>query len=156
MPAEEPRVDEHRTQLSPAADLWRLRPVRYLIVGGFNTLAGYGLGVGLYLALSPALHILIIGLIANLLAISLAFTTHKLFVFRTQGGWLAEYARSYLVYGGSALVGILALWALVDGWRLPIWIAQALVIPITVVVSYIGHARFTFRRPGCVPLDGPT
>ncbi len=134
--------------LNAPANLWRLRQVRYLIVGGFNTLAGYGLGVGLYLALSPVLHILIIGLIANLLAISLAFTTHKLFVFRTRSGWLAEYGRSYLVYGGSALVGILALWVLVDGWHLPIWIAQALVIPIAVVVSYIGHARFTFRRPG--------
>ena len=144
----------HLRQLGCLADIWRLRQVRYLVVGGFNTLAGYSLGVGLYLALSPALHILIIGVLGNLLAITVSFTTYKLFVFRTQGYWMAEYARSYLVYGGSALVGILALWILVDGISLPIWIAQGLLIPITVLVSYVGHARFTFRRPGCISQDG--
>jgi putative flippase GtrA len=121
------------------------RKLRYLLVGGMNTVVGYGLGVGLYLLLSPAFHILLIGLVANVLAISFSFTTHKLLVFRTQDHWLSEYLRSYLVYGGMGLMGTLLLWALVDGIHLPIWIAQGVAIGLTVVFSYLGHARFTFR-----------
>lgn len=127
------------------ASLFDSRKLRYLLVGGLNAIVGYGLGVGLYLLLSPVLHILLIGLVANVLAISFSFTTQKLLVFRTKGRWLSEYLRSYLVYGGMGVMGTVLLWALVDGIHLPIWIAQGVAIGLTVVVSYVGHARFTFR-----------
>ena len=127
------------------ASLFDSRQVRYLLVGGMNAIVGYGLGVGLYLLLSPEFHILLIGLVGNVLAISFSFTTQKLLVFRTKGRWLSEYLRSYLVYGGMGLIGTFLLWALVDGIHLPIWIAQGVAIGLTVVLSYLGHARFTFR-----------
>lgn len=136
------------------ADLWRSRELRYLIVGGLNTLFGYSLGVGLYLALASRLHILIIGMIGNVLAITFSFITYKLLVFQTRGRWLAEYLKSYLIYGGSAVLGILLLWWLVDGLAVPIWLAQGLTILIVVVVSYLGHARFTFRRAARGPNSG--
>lgn len=34
------------------------------------------------------------------------------------------------------------LWLLVDGLRLPIWVAQGIAMLLTVIVSYLGHARF--------------
>lgn len=145
---------EALTHLRRPADLWRVRELRYLLVGGFNTLFGYALGVGLYLALSPWLHILLIGVIGNVVAITVSFTTYKTLVFQTRGRWLAEYLKSWLVYGGSAVLGTLLLWLLVDGLAVPIWIAQALAILITVIVSYLGHARFTFRRAASGPADG--
>ena len=124
--------------------MFQSRKVRYLIVGGANTLIGYSLGVGLYYVLSPTLHILLIGAISSVLAISVSFTTYKLFVFQTRGHWLTEYLRSYVIYGGMALLGIILLWVLVDGMRLPIWLVQGVSI-LSVVISYMGHARFTFR-----------
>lgn len=141
-------------RISSPADLWRRRELRYLVVGGINTLFGYGLGVGLYLALSPMLHILVIGVIGSVIAITFSFTTYKLFVFGTRGHWLREYLRSYVVYGGTGVLGILLVWVLVDGLRMPIWIAQGIAILLTVLVSYLGHARFTFRRRGIGPPDG--
>lgn len=134
--------------------LWRRREWRYLLVGGFNTLVGYSLGVGLYLVLSPLLHILVIGVIANILAITISFTAYRRFVFRTHGHWLGEYLRSYVVYGGTAVFGIMLLWLLVDGLGMPIWVAQGIAILLTVIVSYLGHARFTFRRSRSGPTDG--
>lgn len=119
--------------------------MRYLLAGAWNTAFGYGITVGLYLALSDTLHITLIGTIANVLAISMAFATYKVFVFRSHGNWLAEYLRSYVVYGGTAVVGIALLWLLVDGLHIKIWFAQGALILITVVISYIGHARFTFK-----------
>lgn len=141
-------------QVRRPADLWLIRELRYLIVGGMNTLFGYSLGVGLYLALSPILHILIIGVIGNVIGITFSFITYKGLVFQTRGDWLMEYLKSYLVYGGSAALGIPVLWLLVDGLAIPIWLAQALAMSITIMVSYIGHDRFTFHRAARGPANG--
>lgn len=120
--------------------------VRYLVAGGWNTLFGYCVGLGIYYAFAGRLHIVEIGVLANVIAITMAFVTYKLFVFKTRGNWLREYFRSYLVYGGMALLGIGMLWALVDGLRMPFWLAQGMVVLATIMASYVSHSRFTFRR----------
>jgi putative flippase GtrA len=120
--------------------------IRYLIAGAWNTIFGYFTGLGIYYSVGDHLHVLVVALMANVLAITMAFLTYKIFVFRTKGNWLVEYFRAYVVYGTTAVVGIGLLWFLVDGVGLQFWLAQGLAILITVVVSYIGHSRFTFRR----------
>ena len=120
--------------------------IRYLLVGCFNTLAGYSIGVGIYAALKNNFDIVLIGLIANFFSISVSFLTYKIIVFKTKGMWLSEYMKSFMIYGGIALVGIFFLWLFVAQIKISIWIAQALVIGVTVIFSYIGHSRFTFRR----------
>lgn len=119
--------------------------LRYLAVGGINTVVGYCIGVAVYQLLAASLHIFIIGVVANIIAITLSFLTYKTLVFRTIGHWLEEYLKAYVVYGGVAVFGILLLWLFVDKMGLSIWLAQGLVTVLTVSVSYIGHARFTFR-----------
>ncbi|MBU3625036.1 GtrA family protein [Polynucleobacter sp. JS-Safj-400b-B2] len=122
------------------------KPLRYLLAGGWNTVFGYGISVGLYALLADMLHITVIAAIANIFAITMSFLTYKLFVFKTSGNWLLEYGRSYIVYGGMAIFGIILIWIFVDilGWQ--IWYAQALVILITVGASYLGHKFFTFKK----------
>lgn len=122
--------------------------VRYLIAGCWNTLFGYASGLFLYYGFDARIPVVLVGVIANVLAISMAFFTYKVFVFRTRGNWLAEYLRAYVVYGGTAMLGILIIWLLVDGMACPFWIAQGLAIVLTVIFSYVLHSRFTFRRRG--------
>jgi len=122
--------------------------MRYLIAGGFNTLVGYSIGVGLYKALGSNLSIIWIGVISNILSITVSFLSYKILVFKTKGMWLTEYIKSYIVYGGIAVIGIFCLWVFVDKMKISIWLAQALVIGMTVIISYVGHSRFTFRRRG--------
>jgi putative flippase GtrA len=124
------------------------RKVRYLLVGGLNTLIGYTIGISTYKAFDNILGIVWIGLISNILSITFSFLSYKILVFRTKGMWVAEYMKSYIVYGGLALIGIFFLWLFVERMRISIWIAQALVIGLTVIVSYLGNSRFTFHRQG--------
>ncbi len=119
--------------------------MRYLLAGGWNTVFGYGVGVGLYTLLSNQLHVAVIASIANIFAITMSFLTYKLFVFKTTGNWLLEYGRSYLVYGSMALLSVVLLWVLVDYVGMNIWFAQALVSILTVGISYFGHKFFTFH-----------
>lgn len=120
--------------------------VMYLLVGGWNTIFGYCMGLSLYYLLYDYLHLLVILVMTNMLTISMSFFTYKLFVFKTTGNWLIEYVRCYVVYGGIALVGMLLIWIMVDFIEVPFWIAQALIVMVTVVLSYASHKRFTFKK----------
>ena len=120
--------------------------VMYLLVGGWNTIFGYCMGLSLYYLLYGYLHILVILVMTNILSISMSFFTYKLFVFKTTGNWLLEYVRCYVVYGSIALVGMLLIWIMVNFIEVPFWIAQALIVMVTVVLSYASHKRFTFKK----------
>jgi hypothetical protein len=119
---------------------------RYLLAAGWNTLFGYGLGVSLYKLLYPLLSIFLIAVLANLISISMSFLSYKLFVFRTKGNWIREYLRSYVAYGGTAVLGIFIFWFLIDTLNVSIWLTQLFTITMTAVASYFFHKYFTFIR----------
>lgn len=122
------------------------KKLRYLFVGGINTVFGYISGIFLYNFLSPVFHIIFIATMINIINISFSFMTYKLVVFKTKSVWWQEYFRSYLVYGVSALINIGLIWILVGVLEIPFWIAQGVLILLTVVFSYLGHSRFTFAN----------
>jgi putative flippase GtrA len=128
--------------------------VRYILVGGFNTVFGYGLfallnwlsrGLGPY-------NYLYAGVLANLIAISVAFLGYKWFVFRTRGNYLSEYIRCFGVYGSSALIGLAGLSILVPILRRSLrrpeeapYMAAAMMTVVTMVISFLGHKNISFR-----------
>lgn len=120
--------------------------LRYLVAGGVNTVFGYGVSVLLYSLLHQRLHIVLIGIIINIVTITFSFLTYKLFVFKTKEGWLREYLRCYVIYGTSLVVGICLLWLLVDFFTIRFWIAQGMLLCGTVCISYLGHSRYSFKQ----------
>ena len=120
--------------------------LRYLIAGGWNTFFGYIITVGLYYWLTGYVNTLLILGIAHFLAITMSFWTYKLFVFKSRGHWWPEYLKSYLVYGNVAVSGIFLTWVLVDYIFIPFWVAQAFVLILSVIVSFVGHRKFTFSN----------
>ena len=120
--------------------------IRYLIAGGWNTVFGYFCGIALYYGLDGKDNLIFVGITANILSITMAFLTYKLYVFHTKGNWLIEYFRTYLVYGLSGIVSLGILWVLVTGLQLPFWLSQGVVIILTIFASYILHGRFTFKK----------
>jgi putative flippase GtrA len=134
--------------------------VRYILVGGFNTLFGYGLfalltwffrGLGSYSYMYSAL-------LANVIAISVAFLGYKWFVFRTRGNYLVEYIRCFGVYGSSTLIGLACLPILVSILRRYLhhpqrapYIAAALLTVVTVLFSFLGHKNISFRQKQVEP-----
>lgn len=119
--------------------------IRYLLVGGGNTVFAYAFTVGVYYLFQNKFHILFITTFTNIVCISVSFFSNKFLVFRSKSSWLQEYLRCYVVYGGSTMVGIAGLWLLVNQLGMPFWLAQAGLIVISVVFSYVGHRKFTFK-----------
>jgi len=121
--------------------------IRYLLVGGFNTAFGYGLFSLAFYLLHPHLpnaH-LAAAVVSNILAIAVAFLGYKFIVFRTKGNYLAEFFRCYVVYGAAFLLSIALLAVFVNACHMNVYLAQALVVGITMVVSFVSHQRFSFR-----------
>jgi putative flippase GtrA len=132
-----------------------LQFVRYILVGGFNTVFGYGVfallnwsftGFGPYSYMYAAV-------LANFVAISVAFLGYKWFVFRTRGNYLREWIRCFGVYGSSALIGLVGLPILVPILRPHLhnpgqssYIAAAMLTVVTVIFSFLGHKNISFRR----------
>ena len=139
----------------------RQRGLAYLVVGAVNTLSGYAVVVGLCHLLEGVWPLLVTATLASLINITFSFVNYKLFVFKSRGGWLAQYLRCYVVYGSSALFSIGGLWVLVEQLALPVWLAQVLVMGVAMVGSFAGHELFTFKakrhtaEAACAPLTTP-
>jgi len=120
--------------------------ITYLIVGGWNTLFGYASFSIIYFFLSQRLNPTVILTISYVLSITNAFIGYKVFVFRTRGNVLREYLRFYVVYGGAYVANLILLPVLMRALLLNVYIAQGLIVFLTVITSYIFHKRFTFYR----------
>jgi putative flippase GtrA len=126
-------------------NLTQSREIRYIIIGASNTLIGYSIGVLLFGIFTDKLHTILIAILANILSISVSFTSHKLFVFKTKGNWRNEFIKACIVYGNTAGISVVLIWFFVDILNFSIWISQAITISITFSLSYIGHKKFTFN-----------
>jgi putative flippase GtrA len=128
--------------------------LRYLVVGGWNTLFGYGLFAFFTHLLRHVPYGYLPALVAaNVIAVSVAFLGYKWFVFRTAGNYLREWLKTMTVYGTGMLVNAALLAPLVGilhsysrlGERAP-YVGQAFLAVMVVVLSFLGHKHFTFRR----------
>lgn len=119
---------------------------RYLLAGAWNTLFGYSSGLAIYYVFGGVIGLLWVAILSNILSISVAFLTYKLFVFKTSGNWMIEYIRAYFVYGISSVIGIICLLILVEWLGIAFWLAQGLTILVGVGFSYVGHKKFTFKN----------
>jgi len=129
--------------------------VRYLIVGGFNTVFGYGIfallnwlftGMGRYSYMYAIF-------LSSLIAITVSFLGYKWFVFRTHGNYLAEWIRCVGIYGTTMLIGLAGMPILVPLLRNILsrperasYIAGAIMTGVTVVFSFFGHRNVSFRE----------
>ena len=131
--------------------------VRYIVVGGWNTLFGYTCFFLMNRWLSrvmPAYSYIAASLASNLISITVAFLGYKWFVFRTKGNYVREWLRSLIVYSGTIIFSAVALGPLVGLIRHTTrfqtqapYIAGALVAIFTVISSFFGHKHISFRQP---------
>jgi putative flippase GtrA len=124
----------------------RSEKVRFILVGGYNTLFGYGLFAGLILLAGSKIHYLIILLLAHLIGVTNAYYTHGLLVFRDAERSIRSYLRFHSVYLASLGFSLVALPILVEIVHLGPILAQGVVIVITVIMSYILHKHFSFAK----------
>jgi putative flippase GtrA len=131
---------------------------RYLCVGGFNTVFGYGTFALALALLNRAIpqHLLYLtavmaSLISTPLNITVAYFGYKFFVFKTKGNYLLEWLKAFAVYGTGMIPGLVVLGALTRllqaemGKALAGYVAGAVVIGVSTIYSFVGHKKVTFK-----------
>lgn len=123
--------------------------VRFLLVGGTNTVVGYTVFAALYFLV---LHEVAFGYLISLLlsyavSIPIAFLLYRRFVFIVTGTVVRDFIAFVGVNASSVALNALLLWLLVEFLAAPPLLAQALALVVTTVMSYIGHRFVSFRRP---------
>ena len=130
---------------------WFLRVVRdqrvaFLIVGGINTVVGFLCFAGFLLLLGKQRYLVAL-LCAHVVAVLIAFVLYRFAVFKVRGHVLADLWRFETVYLSALAVNFVLLPALVEIAHLPVLLAQALIVLVTSVMSWVGHKHYSFRRP---------
>jgi len=134
--------------------------IRFVLVGIWNTLFGYGLfcildtafsaaAMAGYLAYMPAL------VISHVLSIINAFIFHKYITFKSAVRGLEvllEFMRFSLTYAFSFCLSLLLMPVLVEVLHVRTKPAAGMIVMVCTVLSYLGHSRFSFSprhwRPG--------
>ncbi|MDI9313683.1 MAG: GtrA family protein [Hydrotalea sp.] len=135
------------------AALWRYwfrlpRPLRFLLVGGFNTVAGYGvfllfvwlLGAGRY-QICLALQYIFFSFVA--------YTTQKIFVFADRTTHLKTITHQYISAATTWFVGYIInaalLHLLVDELAINLYLSQFLAMMVVALSNYYGLKTFAFK-----------
>ena len=130
--------------------LLRDQRVAFLVVGAINTVVGYlpsspgSWTVGerwgrpwSYLAALACAHVV---------SVLFAFVLYRFVVFRVRGHVLSDLWRFETVYLSALAVNFVLLPVLVEIAHLPVLLAQALIVFVTSVMSWVGHKHYSFRR----------
>jgi putative flippase GtrA len=133
--------------------------LRYITVGVWNTIFGYlcfmfftWFSIHLFPA-KPATMASVAYVISAFVNITVSFLGYKLFVFRTKGNYLLEYLRSFSVYLPTIAISAAAIAPLTVLLRRTTpfpqeapYVAGAVLMVITVVLSFLGHRHISFRQ----------
>ncbi|WP_241981638.1 GtrA family protein [Cryobacterium sp. TMT1-19] len=137
-----------RRMLELATTLANDQRIRFLVIGGVNTVVGYGLfaALDLYVFAGIPFGYLLSLALSYTIAITLAFILYRRFVFHVTGQIWTDLTRFVSVYLVSIGVNAVALPILIELFGLNSLIAQAIVLVCTTLISFFGHRKFSFRR----------
>jgi putative flippase GtrA len=123
--------------------LFHDKRVRFLFVGGLNTVVGYG-SYSLFLFLG--LHYFWATTLSTALGILNSYFWNKYFTFRTPRRSGRELVRFLSVYAVSYLMNLGILKLMVDIWHWNGYLAGAVALLLITLISYFGHNFFSFKK----------
>ena len=135
----------------PLLRLIRDQRIVFLLVGGINTIVGFGWFALFEFTVGVHYGYLVSLACAHAASVLCAFVLYRRFVFRVRGHVLRDLGRFEMVYLVAIGINFLALPLLVEIGHLVPLAAQALIVLVTTMVSYFGHRYFSFRRAADTP-----
>ncbi|MEA4873662.1 MAG: GtrA family protein [Synergistaceae bacterium] len=116
--------------------------VRFLIVGGINTAVGYGTFAAVIFLGG---HYIVANVIATAVGMTVSYFLNKYFTFRQYKKSFTEIIRFISVYFFSFMLGNVVLYVMVDIISISPYLAGALNLIFTTLISWFGHKYFSFR-----------
>lgn len=138
--------------------------LRFLVVGGWNTVFSYALFAGMLVVLGPGLRdlagspsaplrwvgehwYLAVQWLSWIVAVPQSTTALKYLAFHSKGHLGSEIGRSFFIYLPMQGLSSVSLLLLVKYAGMQPLLGQLLTIGVSAVLSYLGHKYFTFKVP---------
>lgn len=132
------------------------RRLKFIFVGGLNTLVGVSVELGIYLLmglpfslsnkeLATPIQILVATILSYTIGTIHSYLWNKYFTFESKERSVGEAVRFFSVYAVQLGVNYLLKLLLVQGFGMNTFIAMVLTLFVTTVMSYVGHTTFSFR-----------
>lgn len=118
--------------------------IRFLMVGGFNTLCSYLLFIFLFEYVGFSYPISLI--IQYLITINLSIFTMRYYVFQSCNPVLKEYSKSGFVYLLMLMFNYLSLFLMINILNINTILAQGIYTAISTVVLFIIHKNITYKK----------
>ena len=118
--------------------------LRFLLVGGFNTVFTYVFFVLLVSVLDISYKIAIV--VCYIISTNVSIFTQRYYVFRSFGNLKQEYIKAWKVYITTMLLNYMFMYIAVDILKANELISQALFSTIIVIITYIMHKYYTFKK----------
>lgn len=118
--------------------------LRFLLVGGFNTVFSYGLFVLMVAAIGIPYKIAIA--VGYVISTNVSIFTMRYYVFRSKGSLKKEYAKAWGVYLTTMLINYAAMYAMVDLGAVNELLAQGIYTVLITVFTYLMHKYFSFTK----------
>ncbi len=142
-----------------AENIWFRFPekLRYLLVGGFNTVLAYALLNALdwlfgcvnkkyELGLVPEAVANVALLLQYVITVNISVLTMRYYVFRSTGNWKKEFAKAWSVYIFLYLINAPIMTLLMVIFGLKTWVAQGIYLIFSTIITFFLHKYFSFRK----------
>lgn len=129
-------------------EIWFLinRKIRYLLVGGYNTVVGYLIFYLFNHFFADHLHYLVILTISHFISVINSFLSLRFFVFCSQKNILKEYLKINVVYLGYLVCNAALLYTLKDLLHINLMISQLICTVVITSAAYFVHKNFSFKN----------
>ncbi len=128
--------------------------IRFLVIGGWNTVFGYLVFVLLDTVFSRIFSLRYVAYMSamasgNIFSVTNAYIFHKYVTFRSAvkgKGMITEFFRFSMTYVVTFCLSLILLPFFVEVFKISPKIAGLIVVLLCTVISYTGHSRFSFRK----------
>lgn len=119
--------------------------IRFLLVGGYNTVFSYLLFVWILWILDGQYEQIALALSFAISSIN-SFWTQKIYVFASKEPAIPEYIKCIGTWSISYILNAIILWGMVDGLGINAYISQGITLILLTVFSWIMLKYFAFQK----------
>ena len=123
--------------------LFKRQEIRFLFVGGLNTVVGYGLYA---LLLFLNINYLIANTFSTIIGVLHSYLWNRYFTFKSREKASKELLKFISVYILSYLIGMGTLFCFKEIFNISPYLAGLLNLIITTLISWFGHKYFSFKK----------
>ncbi len=116
--------------------------IRFLLVGGYNTVFSYGLyALFVYIGIKAQVALLLSFAISSINS----YVTQKIYVFATKGDYFNEYVKCLCTWTGSYAINAVLLFIFMQAMGMNAYLAELIVLILLTIYSYVALKYFAFR-----------